>query len=120
MNNESMQPIELKLPVTGVTVVISSYVTIGQSRELQRILMQNSNLDITTGKMEGINPNSIYAMQDRGTELLVKEYIDKDGTHVPFSSDWLNNLPSQDGELIYNKVNEIVNHANLSDESKKN
>jgi hypothetical protein len=120
MDNQSIQSIEIKLPVTGQTAVMYQYLTIGQSRELQRIIISEGNLDINKGTMENVNASAVFKMQDRAAELLIKEYIDIDGNRHPFSADWLNNLPIGDGTLVYNKVNELVGESNLSSEAKKN
>jgi hypothetical protein len=120
MDNQVIQLTEIKLPVTGQTVVLSQCLTIGQSRELQRILISDGNLDVNKGTMENVSPSAIFKMQDRAAELLIKEYIDTEGGRHPFEVSWLNNLPISDGTLVYDKVNTLVSESNLSGEAKKN
>lgn len=114
--NES---IELKLPETGYTVVINKTLTIGQSRELQKILLSGSEFNPQTAKLEKLPVDVFLKMQDRATELLIKEVRDKNGKTFPFSQEWLFNLPVRDGNLIYEEINKITGAAALTPERKK-
>ncbi len=120
MDNQLIEKIEVKLPVTGQIAIISSYLTTGQSRELQRILLSEGNVDIASGKLENVNPATFLKMQDKATELLINEYIDKDGNHHPFTPEWLYDLPNKDGDLIYTKINEITSVSSLTETERKN
>ncbi|MHA1842393.1 MAG: hypothetical protein ACTSYW_10505 [Candidatus Heimdallarchaeota archaeon] len=113
--NES---IELKLPKTGYIVVISPFLTIGQSRELQKILLGKAEIDPTTAQLKKIPVETFLEMQDKAAELLIKE-IKKGDKSQPFSKEWLSNLPVEDGNLIYDKINEITGAATLTPERKK-
>jgi hypothetical protein len=118
--DQIIEKIEVKLPVTGQVAVISSYLTTGQSRELQKILLSSGSVDVTSGKLDNINPVTYLCMQEKASEMLVKEYIDTNGVHQPFTSEWLYNLPVKDGETIYTQINEITSNSSLTDNEKKN
>lgn len=119
MSNE-LEIIEVKLPVAGETVYVNPFLTTGQSRELQRILLSEGNVDIASGKLDNVNPATFLKMQDKAAEFLIKEYSDKDGVKHPFSAEWLYNLPNKDGDCIYAKINEITAGASLTDQQRKN
>src|SRR5438034_10567433 len=116
MNNNVL---EIVLPLSVETVSIKPWLTTGQSRELQKILLSKGDININDTKESKINPITFFEMQDRGAELLIQEIKQKDGTATTFSQDWLNNLHMTDGNLVYEKINEIINLSNLSEEGKK-
>ena len=110
VNTRSEVPLsELELPKTGAKVVLYEYLTIGQSRELQRILMAKGSFNVETSKMDNLSTEAILDVQDKAAEFLVKEVKTKAGETIPFSQDWLYNLPIEDGNLIYNKITELMN-----------
>ncbi len=102
---------ELDLPKTGSKVVIYEYLTIGQSRELQRILMVKGSFNAETSKMENLSTEAILEVQDKAAEFLVNEIKIKTGETIPFTREWLYNLPIEDGNIVYNKITELMNPA---------
>lgn len=110
---------ELRLPETGEIVMLSKYVTTGQSRELQRVMLKGGQFDVEAGKMQTLQVDTFFEMQDKAAELLIKEVKDKDGNVHSFSREWLYGLPVSDGNLIYEKLNEITALANPGGEIKK-
>jgi hypothetical protein len=111
--------LELKLPETGYTVYIKSYLTIGQSRELQNMLLEEGKFNPEIGKIENLSTKTFLKMQDKAAEFLLKEIKDKNGVVVPFSASWLYNLPVKDGTLVYDKINIITQASTLPTEGKK-
>jgi len=118
--DQIIEKIEVKLPVTGQVAVISSYLTTGQSRELQKILLSDGNVDATSGKIDNINPTTYLVMQDKACEMLIIEYTDASGSRHVFNPEWLYNLPVKDGDVIYSKINDITSNSSLTDNEKKN
>jgi hypothetical protein len=113
-----MPTFELTLPETGYVVVLNKYLTTGQSRELQRILLGQGKIDPSKSSMESLDAASVFDMQDKALLMLVKQY--KHGEEVKdFSKDWFDSLPPQDGNAIYNKINEVIQASQISEESKK-
>lgn len=111
--------IELKLPMSGYTVVLKPFLTIGQSRELQCLLLESDVFDVNTQKFTGKNSSSVLKMQDKTLEFLGKEIKDSTGKILPFTLEFIAGLPQQDGQLIYAKADEISNASNLTAEAKK-
>ncbi len=112
--------VELKLPISGSVVVLYSYITMGQQRELQRILMPTGSFDMVDGavKMKDFNVDNFDKWQSKAIEFLIKE-INEAGSVGPFSQEWFDGLPAIDGQTIYGKIGEIVGESNLSESAKK-
>ncbi len=112
--------VDLKLPISGQTVVLYSYITMGQQRELQRILMPEGTFDMEGGqvKSKGFTMDNFDKWQLKSMEFLIKELKTSDGSK-PFSQEWFNDLPLKDGQALYNKVGEIVGGSNLLEADKK-
>ena len=89
-------------------------------RSLQSVLLNSGSFNSETAKMENINPQAFFEMQDKAAELLVKEVISPDGSSGSFSKDWLYNLPFEDGNMIYEFTTAIFNKSNLGQEERKN
>ncbi len=110
---------ELKLG-NGETVVLYTYLTTGENREVQKLMFKGGKFNTETNKMESLDPVAFMDVQDKTVEFLVKNIIGSDGTTVkPFLKEWLNQLPSMDGDLIYAKVGEAINVSKLDDKAKK-
>jgi hypothetical protein len=118
MDTYIMPTTELMLPETGCVVVLNKYLTTGQSRELQRILLGQGTIDTTKRELDSLNAASVFDMQDKAVLMLVKE-VKKDGVSTPFTKEWLDSLPPKDGNLIFNTVNELVQASQMTEESKK-
>jgi hypothetical protein len=111
--------VEVKLPVTGFTVVLKPFLTIGQSRELQSMLFEEGEFDVDAGKFTKMNPNAFLKMQDKAVGFLVQEIKDSAGVVVAYAQEWFNSLPVDDGNLLYAKVSEMTNASKLTEEAKK-
>ena len=120
MNNNSNIPYEeLKLPTTGSSVRISKYLTTGQSRELQKIMLSSGDFDVDQAKLSNIKPDVILTMQEKAAEHLIQGYTDAENNFQSFTRQWLDDLPIKDGNMVYEKVNQITAEANLGDEERK-
>lgn len=113
------QQVSIKLPASGETVLFRPFLTTGQSRELQKILLKKGTFNTEAGKLENVGTETFLEMQDRAAEFLIVGGKSKDGVDFKFTMDWLSNLPVSDGNIVYNKINEITQASNLSAESKK-
>lgn len=119
MNGTNTIPsLTIALPETGQTVVLNKYLTTGQSRELQRILLEEGKVNVETGSIENISPATFMKMQDKAAEFLIRGTSEGEDIK-PFSKDWLDSLPVADGNLLYEKINELTNASNLNPEVKK-
>ena len=115
------EKIELRLPVTAQIVTMKRYLSIGQSRELQKLLLSKSTIDVSTGQVQNANVDMFMAMQDKAAEFLITgiRYEDDQKPTFVFNQDWLYSLPAVDGNIVYAKVDELTKESNLSDADKK-
>ena len=89
-------------------------------RELQKMMLAESKYDITSGKMENVNVATFLKYQDQSANALIKEIKFKDGTIKPFQQEWLDSLPIEEGNKVYDLVNEITQGSWVKKEEKKN
>ncbi|KKQ99020.1 MAG: hypothetical protein UT24_C0029G0032 [Candidatus Woesebacteria bacterium GW2011_GWB1_39_12] len=104
----------------GDTVVLYKFLTTGEARELQKMMLAESKYDITSGKMENVNVATFLKYQDQSANALIKEIKLKDGTIKPFQQEWLDSLPIEEGNKVYDLVNEITQGSWVKKEEKKN
>lgn len=119
-----MQDVIFELPVTKSMVTMKSYLTTGQSRDLQRVLLSSGAIDIQKANVDNLSPETALDMQDRAAEFLIKEVKNSDGAVVTFGTEitvknWLYDLPVGDGNVIYDKLNEVITAASLPEDTKK-
>ena len=108
---------EVKLS-TGETVHLYTYLTIGESRQLQKTLLAGGKLDLKEGQLEEVSPALYMDMQDQALTFLVKN-ITKAEEVKPFSMDWLNSLSIEDGNKVYDVVNDVVQSSQMAGDEKK-
>jgi len=109
MSKENIPTTIIKLPVTGKEVVVYNYLTTGEHRRLQKETIAGSKIDPLTGTVESISGDVLFDAQDLALSFLVKD----------FNREEIDNLPVEDGTLLYEKVQEIVNNSLLTKEAKK-
>lgn len=109
----------LDLPVSKDRVKIRPYMTIGQSRRLQKFLLSKGSFDMESGKLTNITPDAVLEMQDMAAEFLITGVIREGTPEVPFSREWLDNLPFEDGQLVYATVQKFIDQSSLSEDGKK-
>ena len=110
---------ELKLS-SGDIVVFYDYLTTGESRQLQKLLLAGGKFNAETGKIEDLPIDQFLDIQDKSAESVIKEVKVGDADAVAFSQDWLNSLPVEVGNEVYEEVNRITQVSNLAKEEKKN
>lgn len=99
----------LKLPITGKEVVVYNYLTGGESRQLQRLILGGASIDPQTRTVSPISGSIIFDSQELAVSFLVKGY----------NKEEIDNLPGDDSDFLYAKIDEITQKSKLSDESKK-
>ena len=110
--------IELSLPISGDTVVMKTFLTTGQSRQLQTIILDSGTVS-ADGKLSNMKPQTLFVMQEKAAGMLITEVRPKEGIAVSFNAEWLSNLPVPDGTLVYSKINELIQESTVSTEERK-
>lgn len=110
---------EIKL-ASGDVIVFFDYLTTGESRELQKLLLSSGRFDTETQKIEDLSVSSFLDIQDKAASFVIKEIKPEEGEAAPFSQDWLNNLPVDLGDIVYEEINRLTQVSQLAQEEKKN
>lgn len=113
MNRETKK---IKLPLTGKEVVIYTFITGGEKRQINEILVgDTASFEAGTGQVKGDIPLSkVYEANNKAVELLIVSIDEKteDVTKI------LNDLPSKDYDFVYNEINEITGDKDFLDKAK--
>lgn len=117
------ETITLVLPFTKAEVTVKGYLTTGQSRELQKVLLSKGILGENGVDVKNVSPEAALDMQDKAAELLIKSVKNPNGETTDFSGTdvqaWLYDLPVADGNFLYEEINKIISATNLTEEAKK-
>ena len=109
---------EIKLE-NGDIVVFYDYLTTGESREIQKLLLENGKFNSATGQIEDLPLGVFLDSQDKTANLVIKEVKVGGAEATAFSQEWLNNLPVKVGNQVYDEVNKISQLSNLTQDQKK-
>ena len=113
-----MELIEFTTP-SGYKAFIRPYLTYGQHRIIQGVILTGVKVDPTTQKQE-FDASVIYRAQDEAVKILVDKIVDKDGKEYMgfdafnFIQTWSGNA---DGDALYKKVEEIGNISSIATEA---
>lgn len=118
-NLKSTIPVEELVLTNGETVRFYSYLTTGESRRIQKLMLENGKMNPETGKLESLSVSTFLDVQELAATFVVKNIKVIDGTEKPFAKEWLDNLPAEVGNEVYEKVNLITQVSHLNKETKK-
>ena len=102
----------------GDIVVFYDYITTGESRELQKVLLEGGKFNSASGQIEDLPLGVFLNSQDKAASFVIKE-VKEGETVVPFSQEWLNSLPVELGNKVYDEVNRLTQISNLTQDQKK-
>ncbi|MCX6785913.1 MAG: hypothetical protein NTZ18_03635 [Candidatus Komeilibacteria bacterium] len=108
MSNREVQTIKLS---DNTDVDIVTYLTWGEKEQIQSIFVggakvnkidaQNQIGDVT------FEENMLFDAKIKALSLAIKSIRLSDGQEVSFTREWMENLRSEDGDLIFNAVNQM-------------
>jgi hypothetical protein len=81
---------------------MSALIMTGDPRKIEQTLNGGGN----NAKVQ-LNGEAIFAAKLKAIEVFIESITTRDGKAIPFSMDWLKNLPVEDGDKIDNAVTEI-------------
>lgn len=114
---------ELILPVSKAKVVLFTYLTNGEYKNLQRELFKSIQIDpnvpMEEQKVEKLSATLALDQTEFATKYLVKEIFNEDGTKVENVDDFIFNLRIEDGNVLSDKVRELDDSSRLSEKAKK-
>lgn len=110
---------EIILPNSGATVVLYTYLTTFADREIKNVALKN--VKFSGGAVNSdVTGEFLSEAEDVALKHLVKEIRPKEGDVVTEGFlEYIGNLHSEDGDVIYTRINEITSKSKLSPEDKK-
>lgn len=94
---------------SGKEFVIYNYLTGGENRQLQKILLGSATINPNTKEISNIPGSVIFDSQELALSFLIKD----------FNKTEVDNLSQDDSDFLYSKVDEITKNSKLENESKK-
>jgi len=121
---------ELKLPITGITVVFYDCLLVADKKKIEKIYADASaslpkDHDLKGAKDKEfkveISLKAYTKSRDVTAGLIIKEWdlTDDDGKALPFSEKTVDLIPDDDYKAINLKINEIIGASSVDDEEKK-
>lgn len=109
---------ELKLE-NGNVVIFYDYVTTGESRQLQKILLEKGKFNSKSEQIEDLPLVVFFESQDKAASFVIKEVKIGDKEAKPFDEAWLSALPEKIGNVVYEEVNNLTQMSQLAKDKKK-
>lgn len=114
---------EIVLPISKTKVILYSYLTYGEMRKIRRKVLETLNVDVGADRsqigLQSISGSVAADMQEQTLNSLIAEVYTGNGEKVEDKIAFVDNLPSQDGDHLYQKVDELTKSSSLTEESKK-
>lgn len=116
----------IQLPDSGANVTIYTYITGGQSRDLQKALLKGVNININEASKDPKNLDlgeipALIALEqeDMALNFLVKSIALQDGTIVTDIPKFVYDLTENDDKILRDRINTLTSASKLSEEVKK-
>jgi hypothetical protein len=103
-----------KIELTIGDVDILDSLTWGQQEEIRNVILSGVSItDMSNpGKGVALSGNTLTELKYKLLEMCIKKItLLKDGKEVKYSKDWMNSLSVEDGDALWNAVNELSNAA---------
>ncbi len=92
------------LPISNYELSIIPYLTWGEKEDIQSVLL--SGVNIKPSGIDGFSPQSMFEAKYKTFEVAIKK-ITLNGNEIPFSKEWLRELPASDGDFITEAIDKI-------------
>lgn len=103
----------------GDVVVLYDYLTTGESRQIQKLLLEKGEFDPQSQEIKNLPLAVFFESQEKAASFVIKEVKVSGGDAKPFSPEWLDNLPQAIGDVVYEEINKITNMSQLASDKKK-
>ena len=99
----------------GEVVSIVPFLTWGQKEEINNCYVKGAKVGVAG--MSDFDTSVIGEAKSKLLETCIKG-IEKDGVNKEFSMDWINNLSCEDGDLVFDTVNNLTKKKEVATISK--
>lgn len=102
----------MNIQLTDYTVTAKDQLTWGDAEKIQSVLQRGAKIKGTVQNAENSNfefdTDAMLEAKYVTLERTVTRIVDKESKEVPFTRDWIDNLSIQDGNKLYEAVNELT------------
>lgn len=125
---EGRETLEITLPKSKARVVLYTYLTFGERRKIKRVAYDAMSLKVKNidhaNKKADIDLSDVHGgfqldAEDLTVETIVKEVYNSANERVTNIKQFISDLQQEDGDILYNKVEELTKNSGLSDEERK-
>ena len=102
----------------NIVVVFYDFITTGESRELQKMLLEKGKFNTATNQVEDLPLGVFLDSQDKAASFVIKEVKISEVSQA-FTAEWLAALPVEQGNKVYDEVNKLTQVSQLTPEEKK-
>ena len=88
-------------------VEIKDSFTWGDKEKIQNVYLGGAEID--KDGLKGFNASVVGEAKYVLLEIAITEIKDKEGKILSFSKEWMNNLSIEDGDTLYEKIDEVLN-----------
>jgi len=92
--------------LSNCEVDIVAYLNWGEKEEIQTALLKGAN--VNQNGLGGFNPEALGDSKYKALSVCVRE-IRENGRSFTFNRNWMDGLRVEDGDLLYDAVDELVN-----------
>jgi len=95
-----------RVQLSSCEVEIITFLTWGEKEEIQGEILKGTKMN-DKGQAD-FNPASLLNTKKKALKLSVKKVYSKDGSEQEFTMEWMNNLSIEDGDKLYQAVDEVT------------
>ena len=93
------------LPNSKLEVEIITFLTWGEKEMIQNEMFKGAKLNETG--IGNFDASILLEVKYKLFEIAIKEIRSNDGTKFTFNRDWINNLSIEDGDSLYDSIDEL-------------
>lgn len=121
---EQRPTIMITLPRTKAKVTLYEYLTVRDNREIKKTLLKDMQIEVDSEGKQKQETHSFSGalgvdMQAETYAHLVKEIVTESGEVVSDIRAFIDDLPSEDGDVLFAEADRLTDDSNLSPERKK-
>lgn len=115
---------DLKLEESGAVITLYSNITTGDFRKIQRTIITEMKVRIdpsnpTESKIQDISGAVAMDEEDVVLECLLVKIVDKEGNNVENMKKFIYDLPVNDGNALYDRINAVSAKSSMEKSRKK-
>lgn len=113
---------DIKLPLSGATVSVYTWLTVGDARRIQKVALSGSKIQSNGGdlSLSDLSPSVAVDVQAERVRCLIAKIVDSENKQVEDIAGFIDSLPEPDGALLDAEALSLTNaSSHTSTELKK-